>query len=272
MTPPEISQNNDGINAIFIHSAVDDAGLDPFAFRVLMHLSRRANRKGMAWPGVASIAEVTGISERRVRDALRDLEARKMLMTSQAPGTGNRHQYELTAADEWILEAAPDADLTKAAGGADLKRQEVPGKAARGAVSSTREGNPVEGYPDKAQAPVISGKPKGNSKKFLAPEAGAAILAELGETFSADARFCLRLGEFVAERFKMGRKMTPEACHRMALKFQPYTAETCATAIETSLDRGWVGVFPESVKGDAAKGGAPMSAQSNLEQWGFGQP
>lgn len=257
-----IHQNNDGINAIFIHSSVDDAGLDPFAFRVLMHLSRRANHKGMAWPGIESMVETTGISERRIREALRELERRKMLVTTQAPGKGNRNFYELTAASEWILEPAPRADSEEC--GTTCRFEPAPR-----ADSSTREGNPVEGYPEKAQAPVRLGK---NSKKFSAPEAGAAILDELGETFKAHPVFCLRLGEFVAERFKSGRKMTEEAAHRLAVKFAKHDPETCAAALETSLDRGWTGVFPESVKGDRRGSSGPhLSAQATLGDWGFGE-
>lgn len=258
MSEAQIFQANDGINAIFIHSSVDDAGLDPFEFRVLMHLSRRANRKGMAWPGVATIAETTRMSERKVRDALRALEERKMLVTSQAPGKGNRHQYELTAASEWILEPAPRAALEPETGTTGSFEP------APRAVSSTREVNPVEGYPDKGHSPVVLG----NSKKFLAHHAGAAILEELPEPFTKHANFCLRLGEFVAERFKMGRKMTPEACHRLALKFAKHDPDTCTTALETTLDRGWTGVFPESVK--PSQTGA-ITAQPELSQWGFGE-
>lgn len=90
-----------GIEGIFIHSKLDDAGLSLEAFRVFSHLARRASRAGkQAYPGVASIARVCGISENTVRKAIRELTARQMIVVQQGGGTAT-NRYLLTSFDRW---------------------------------------------------------------------------------------------------------------------------------------------------------------------------
>ena len=43
---------------IFIHSTIDDmTDLSPNAMRVYMHLARRADKSGVAWPSLQSIGD-----------------------------------------------------------------------------------------------------------------------------------------------------------------------------------------------------------------------
>jgi DNA-binding MarR family transcriptional regulator len=60
----------------FLSAQLDDSRLDPFEFRVYLHLCRRANDEQRAWPSQASIAETCVMSERKVRDVLATLEER----------------------------------------------------------------------------------------------------------------------------------------------------------------------------------------------------
>lgn len=244
----EIFQNNRGVNAIFIHSAVDDAQLDPFAFRVLMHLSRRANQRGEAWPGLDSIAATTLMSERRVRDALRVLEDRKMIKTSKLPGGRNRNFYEISAADEWIL-----CPVSSAAPGAGLEvRHDMPDSAAPGAGLNYIEGNPDEGNPVGALSPE-------KAKNLSAADAGGIILGEVPESHRSHAAFALRLGDYLKNRITEKRsKMTPTACHRLADKLAKFTPDACAEALANSVTNGWTGVFPEKHAGAKPATQAPQ--------------
>jgi hypothetical protein len=61
---------------------------------VLVRLADRANNTGWAWPSVTSLAEDTGLCERAVRQALRDLEGRGLVMTEQSKG-GQANIYRL---------------------------------------------------------------------------------------------------------------------------------------------------------------------------------
>lgn len=222
-------------------------GLNPVAKLVLLKLADNANDDGVGWPSVARICAETGAGRSTVQKWVGEFEARGWLTRTQREDSSNI--YTLTI---------PDPEGAHVVGGAHQVGGGGPTTWAGGAhVVGTEPSLNRKSEPSKG----------GFSKKFGAPEAGAAILEELGEAFKADGPFCLRLGEFVAERFSKGRKMTPEACHRLALKLAKHSPETCTTALETTLDRGWTGVFPESVK-PSAKGA--ISAQGELAQWGFG--
>jgi len=76
---PDLSQY------VFIHSSLDDAGLDPFEFRIWCHLRRRAKER-VAWPGMRSIAEKTGISLGKVCPIIRSLQAKGFLTATKRSG------------------------------------------------------------------------------------------------------------------------------------------------------------------------------------------
>jgi DNA-binding MarR family transcriptional regulator len=97
-----IRQSTEGMNVIFIHSQLDEAGLDPYSFRVYAHLARRAGKKKDAWPEEKTIAEMTKMSKRQVVRCMKILEERGMLTICQRPGVVGRHnEYFLTGPDEW---------------------------------------------------------------------------------------------------------------------------------------------------------------------------
>lgn len=89
---------------IFIHSVLDDLGLDPYTFRVYARLARRGDRSS-AWESIASMAEGCCMSEKKVRDALTELEKRRMLRRKERPGKTSI--YILTDAPEWQPLADP---------------------------------------------------------------------------------------------------------------------------------------------------------------------
>src|SRR5258708_22558549 len=85
---------------MFISAAVDDAGLSPNAFRVLAHIHRRANGKGMAWFGYADISSRCGINHRQtIRAAIKELETRQLIQVTRYPG--KRTTYTITSPSEW---------------------------------------------------------------------------------------------------------------------------------------------------------------------------
>ena len=88
---------------IFLHSALDDFGLDASTFRVYAHLSRRAGG-GEAWPAVASIAEVCRLHPTTVRTALRSLVTGRLITRQDRPGTSAI--YRLTPKADWLPAAA----------------------------------------------------------------------------------------------------------------------------------------------------------------------
>jgi len=63
-------------NVIFVHSALDDAGLSPSEFRVFAHVSRR----GKCWAAVKTIAEHCRIHPDTARKCLKSLVERNFLL------------------------------------------------------------------------------------------------------------------------------------------------------------------------------------------------
>ena len=129
---------------IFLHSALDDHGLDPSAFRVYAHLSRRAS-SGQAFPAVRSIARVCRLHPKTVRAALRALEAGRLILRQERPG--RTAIYRLTPKCEWL----PKAHACQS----DTPPKPIPGTPAKPiqdhpCQTDTHEGNPREGTSSKA--------------------------------------------------------------------------------------------------------------------------
>ena len=273
-----IFQDNDGINAIFIHSAIDDAGLDPFSFRVLMHLSRRANKSSMAFPGLESIATVTKISERQVRRAMEVLEARQMVEISQAPGKGNRHQYLLTAKSRWILEPDTQAGFDSES----ESGQPVRFKADCQSGSFTREGNPLEGdpkykaevlkkstdafIPEPLPAPTKEPKPAKGKKGRVDP---TKFLPDFPVEFKHDDTFVEAWKNWGEMRNEMKKPLTPQAAKLAMNRLTAYPVTVAIQALDRSTLSSWTGVFPESV-GKGPNGGKYQAASDTQPKQDFG--
>lgn len=87
------------LNVIFVHSKIDDLGLSVFAFRVYAHLARRASRSGCAWPSIGTMARICRIGETKVREALKELDARRMI--ARQPRENQTYLVRLTPPSIW---------------------------------------------------------------------------------------------------------------------------------------------------------------------------
>jgi hypothetical protein len=82
--------------------------LSPTQKLVLLRLADHADEDDCAWPSIASVARATGLSDRAVRDAIRGLEAAKVIGTKHRAGkngapTSSRYRLnvaEVTAGTE----------------------------------------------------------------------------------------------------------------------------------------------------------------------------
>ena len=92
---------------VYTHSAVDDFGLTPNAFRVYCHLCRRAGKDNRAFPSHESIGEVcfSSISDsanwrfRLSVKAVNELLARGMI--TKTLRSRRSTLYEITTRDQW---------------------------------------------------------------------------------------------------------------------------------------------------------------------------
>lgn len=94
-------------------SAIWDGGPKGSTLRfVLIALADNANDEGECWPSICTIARKTGLCERAVRQALRQLEADGWLVTKIGGGRGGANRYTINPAPHapgTTCPPAPDA-------------------------------------------------------------------------------------------------------------------------------------------------------------------
>jgi len=93
---------------IFIHSEIDDLGLDVYAFRVYATLVRRASGGAGAFESVANMAKRCRMSPRRTHQALRELEKAGLIAGDRR--SGNTTVYHLQPQGAWGT-PAPGAEV-----------------------------------------------------------------------------------------------------------------------------------------------------------------
>ncbi|MCC7518003.1 MAG: helix-turn-helix domain-containing protein [Verrucomicrobiae bacterium] len=145
-----LRQDRSEFNVLFVHSQLDDLGLDVYEFRIYAHLARRANGKTKAWPGITSMSRACRMKRHTVIRAIHQLEERGLIRVVRKPG--GLSEYLLTAPSEWKPETPTSAVMDT---GASNGTGALPGT---GAVSERArppvpfealKGNPREGNPEK---------------------------------------------------------------------------------------------------------------------------
>ena len=139
----QITHDTSEINAIFVHSSLDDAGLSPAEFRIFCHLSRRAGM-GSAYPAVETIAKVCRMNTKTVRRSLKRLVDMRMIIRRYRPS--QTALYTLTK-PSWWLPANLQPELALAAD----PSQNEPGLPSQ---NEPGEGNPLKVIPLKVP-PVV---------------------------------------------------------------------------------------------------------------------
>jgi predicted transcriptional regulator len=89
---------HDSESWIFISNAIDTYGLDPYEFRVLAHVARRAGQ-GTCNASQETIANSCGINKRRVMASLQTLCTLKIL--KKVKSTGRSNHYKLQPSSQW---------------------------------------------------------------------------------------------------------------------------------------------------------------------------
>ena len=147
----QITHDTSEINAIFVHSSLDDAGLSPAEFRIFCHLSRRAGM-GSAYPAVETIAKVCRMNTKTVRRSLKRLVDMRMIIRRYRPS--QTALYTLTK-PSWWLPANLQPELALAADPSQnepgLPSQNEPGLPSQ---NEPGEGNPLKVIPLKVP-PVV---------------------------------------------------------------------------------------------------------------------
>lgn len=73
-------------NWLFVHSSLDDGGLDAYAFRILCHIARRSG-SGPCTESMPNMAGFLSMDERTVSTRIRLLTEQKWIVRRSRPGT-----------------------------------------------------------------------------------------------------------------------------------------------------------------------------------------
>jgi DNA-binding MarR family transcriptional regulator len=105
MNAPGILPQSQSVQ-LFVHSDLDDLGLNPSEFRVYAHLARRGGQNG-SWPGASSIASHCRIHRNRVFRCVKRLKELGLITVTRRFRTTNL--YVLTHKAKWKATAAQGA-------------------------------------------------------------------------------------------------------------------------------------------------------------------
>lgn len=95
----ELTQDRSELD-LFIPKELDDFGLASAPFRILLHLSRRAQTFGVAWPGVRTIARVCRLAPKTIIAGLKVLVEHRLLSRTERPG--KTALYRIEPKSRWI--------------------------------------------------------------------------------------------------------------------------------------------------------------------------
>lgn len=91
------------VGVMFVHSGLDDYGLDIYEFRVYGHITRRTGGRidGQAFASVEKMAEACGMSPRKLQYALKVLCAAGLLIKAEN-SSFRTNLYKLTYPRDWV--------------------------------------------------------------------------------------------------------------------------------------------------------------------------
>lgn len=233
--------------------------MSPTQKSVLISLADQANDQGVCWPAISTIVARTCLSERAVRNALRDLEASGLIQSQHRGGTSS--SYLITPRQEM----PPRHDVPP--------RQQVPPTPARAAPHpGTTCRLPRHDVPPNRKEP--SENRKGTKSKGA--DAPAVVVPDWipGDAWT----------DWVSHRKSLRKPLTPKAAELAirTLDDLRQQRQSPQAVIEQSIANGWTGLFPlKSQPGaahapthrlsaaDRVRENCRISEQRELAQFGF---
>lgn len=141
----------------------------PTAKLVLVALADHADEAGLCWPSIARLRTFTCLSERAIRDALRDLETSELMVTDRREGMNSRYTLRIGCPAAPRQEMPGSSIPTPAPNAGDpgaicrTPRQQMPGTPAAAAPepSLTTKEPPVNRQEVALRAPAAKAEPRG---------------------------------------------------------------------------------------------------------------
>lgn len=208
---------------IFIHRELDDLGLDPFEFRVYARLARRADGKGGAYESIANMAKACGMGTTRVRQCLRQLEARKLI--TREDRTGETTVYQLTPKGAWQTptpRVAPTPDVA-------LPQRQTLGTP----TPRVAKGTPTKVHQEKVVRTSTRARPKVHEFN------PAQVAEDLPENFDREL-----FQDFCQRRLEVGAPMTLLALKQFVSKHKPHPPDVLDEMFRAAIIGGWKDLYP----------------------------
>lgn len=220
---------------IFIHRELDDYGLDPYEFRVYARLARRADGKGGAYESIANMAKACGMGTTRVRQCLRSLETKHLIVRSDR--AGETTVYRLTPKGKWrktpTPRVAPTGDV------APTPHVEPPQRHTSGTPTPrVAKGTPTKVHQEKDLKPT-RGKAKKQEHEFNPAE----VAQTLPENFDREL-----FQDFCARRLEKGEPMTLLALKQFITKHKHHPPEALDEMFRSAIIAGWKDLYSRDGK------------------------
>ena len=215
------------------------------AFQVYAAIAQHVREGRKAWPGLERIAEITGLSTRWIRQAIRTLESAGWLVVERAKGRPNIYRLPPIKSKEPDF---PTPNMSKEPDFRTVRNSssvgaEVEFRGVRN--SSSPEGNHRSKPGSK---PLKQTKARGCAAPVLIPK-------ELDSDVFREA-----WGRWTAHRKEIKKKLTPTTTAAQLKRLAAWGEARAVAAIERSIEAGWTGIFEEKKNGGnghARKNGFP---------------
>ena len=205
-----------------LNLAFDIQRLTPGQKVVLLVLANRSNKRFEAWPSIGSIVRQSCMSRSGVKNALRELTNRGLLVKKSRRNRAN--VYHLTL----------DRNTSKGSL-SDPEKEEGRGQSVTSGGHSVTPKGLVTDPVVVTQCPQTI---KNHQVTTIEPKGGVQ------QNLNIDA-----WQEYMNHRKDMKlRKLTPRSENKIKQKLRLYTKTEQAHAIDKTIANGWQGVFPEKAK------------------------
>lgn len=256
-----VTQTTKGFDIIFVHSRLDDYGLTPAEFRIFCHLSRRASdRNRYAFPSVTSISKICQIGHNLVREALKNLQAFRMIKVEAMAGKPN-HYFINSDPEDWTKKetAAEDSTPTETGRGSDLTPPETgrtPLPKQGGDPSLNRETKVIQ----------LRKSTEGPKRKRSDDGGGKDLKTIIGDhPLFENQEFTEAFDGFIENRKNLRAPLTPRALILILKKLPSDNPSLATQMVDQSVERGWKSVFEIKEKTNAHKNNGTGNKRNGVE-------
>lgn len=235
---------------LFAMAVLDEAGLSPSQMRVLVRVARRWSEADGCYESAPSMADGCGMNVKTVRESLRVLVARGILVATER--TGQTTRYDWGDPSTWRPVTLPNERVGTLPAERSTQPAGIPKKRV-GGVPKKRVGTlPNERVPKGSHKGTHEGIPKSRAR-----EADAVALPD-----GIDPEVW---GEWEAHRREIGKTLKPTTIKHQLRELTTWTdaGHDPNAILRRSIAKGWTGLFapdpPRAERGRAGGAGRALA-------------